>query len=113
VTERVYVPQRGDIAWLTLDPTLGHEQAGRRPVVVLSKGSYNERVGLMLCCPITSRAKGYPFECPLPPEGPVTGVALADQIKSVDFEQRSAEPAHKVPDDVVEVILARSRSMLT
>ena len=108
-----YVPQRGDIAWLTLDPTLGHEQAGRRPVVVLSKGSYNERVGIMLCCPITSRAKGYPFECALPKGGPVTGVALADQIKSVDFEERAAQFAQHLPDDVIEAILARSRSMLT
>src|SRR5208282_3786959 len=61
-----YIPQRGDAVWITLDPQAGHEQAGRRPALVLSPSAYNGRVGLALLCPITSQVKGYPFGVPLP-----------------------------------------------
>lgn len=61
-----YIPERGDAVWITLDPQAGHEQAGRRPALVLSPASYNDRVGLALLCPITSKVKGYPFEVALP-----------------------------------------------
>ncbi len=61
-----YVPDRGEAVWITLDPQAGHEQAGRRPALVLSPAAYNRRVGLALFCPITSQVKGYPFEVPLP-----------------------------------------------
>jgi mRNA interferase MazF len=80
--EVVYVPERGDAVWITLDPQAGHEQAGRRPALVLSPSSYNGRVGLALFCPITSRVKGCPFEIPLPAGSAVTGVVGADQAKS-------------------------------
>src|SRR5438132_4378211 len=83
-----YVPERGDAVWVTLDPQAGHEQAGRRPALVLSPASYNGRVGLALFLPITSRAKGYPFEVPLLDGAPVTGVVLADQVKSPDWPGR-------------------------
>src|SRR5437762_13948374 len=80
-----YVPERGDAVWLTLDPQAGHEQAGRRPALVLSPAAYNGRVGLALCCPITNQAKGYPFEVALPDGLAVSGVVLADQVKSLDW----------------------------
>jgi mRNA interferase MazF len=96
-----------------LDPTLGHEQAGRRPVIVLSLGAYNEKVGLMLCCPVASRAKGYPFEFPLPDGAPVAGVTLADQIKSVDWRERRADFAFRLPESVTAEVLRRARAMLS
>src|SRR6202795_4419165 len=74
-----YIPERGDAVWITLDPQAGHEQAGRRPALVLSPSAYNGRVGLALFCPITSQVKGYPFEVPLPAGMPVGGVVGADQ----------------------------------
>lgn len=107
------VPDRGDIVWLSLDPTLGHEQAGRRPVLVLSPALYNGRAGLAVVCPITSRSKGYPFEVALPRDLSVTGVALADHLRSVDWRERRAELACLAPAELVEDILARSRALLS
>lgn len=87
-----YVPDRGDIVRLDFTPQSGHEQAGRRPALVLSPLSYNRAAGLMLCCPVTSQVKGYPFEVALCPEGTskVTGVVLCDQIRSLDWQHRKA-----------------------
>src|SRR5438105_7801743 len=85
-----YVPRRGDAVWITLDPQAGHEQAGRRPALVLSPETYNGKVGLALLCPITNRGKGYPFEVVLPPGLAVTGVVLADQLKNLDWQVRRA-----------------------
>ena len=84
------VPDRGHAIWLTFDPQAGHEQAGRRPAVVLSPAAYNRRIGLIVACPVTSQAKGYPFEVPLPPDSAVTGVILSDRLKSVDWRVRQA-----------------------
>jgi mRNA interferase MazF len=80
-----YVPERGDTVWITLDPQADHEQAGRRPALVLSPAAYNGRVGLALLCPITSPVKGYPFEVPVPDGLAVAGVVGADQVKSLDW----------------------------
>jgi len=78
---KTVAPDRGDVVWIGLSPQAGHEQAGRRPVLVLSPLAYNQKVGLALCCPITSQQKGYPFEVELPADAPITGVILADQVK--------------------------------
>jgi mRNA interferase MazF len=67
------IPERGDAVWITLDPQAGHEQAERRPALVLSPSAYNGRVGLALFCPITSQVKGYPFEVPLPAGSTISG----------------------------------------
>jgi mRNA interferase MazF len=83
-----YIPDSGDVVWLEFDPQAGHEQAGRRPAVVLSPASYNGRVGMMLCCPTTTRIKGYPFEVAL--AGTPPSVVLADQVKSLDWRARKA-----------------------
>lgn len=85
-----YVPEAGDIVWLQFDPQAGHEQAGRRPAVVLSPASYNGRAGMMVCCPTTTRIKGYPFEIAI--AGSPPSVALADQVKSLDWCARNASP---------------------
>src|SRR5436190_22112077 len=97
-----YVPRRGDLVWLSFDPQAGHEQAGRRPAFVLSPDTYNRKTGLFLACPITSKVKGYPFEVALPSGLVVSGVILADQIKSLDWKARKAEFAAATGDDVIE-----------
>jgi mRNA interferase MazF len=102
-----YVPARGDLIWLQFDPHAGHEQAGHRPVVVVSPGSYNRRVGLALCCPVTSHVKGYPFEVVLPPGLGVEGAILSDQIKSLDWRVRKARRIGHVPPDVLEEIVGK------
>jgi mRNA interferase MazF len=84
-----YVPDAGDIVWLTFDPQLGHEQAGHRAAVVLSPAAYNGKTGLMLCCPTTTRIKGYPFEVRI--AGEPESVALSDQVKSLDWRARKAK----------------------
>ena len=86
-----YVPDRGDIVWLEFTPHAGHEQAGRRPALVLSPRNYNKRSSLALFCPITSRVRGYPFEVQLPASGTITGVVLADQLRSQDWRARHAK----------------------
>src|SRR6202521_1286841 len=95
--EMGYVPERGDIVWISLNPQAGHEQAGRRPAVVVSPKSYNGKVGLGLFCPITSQVKGYPFEVAVPQGLPVGGVVLADQVKSLDWRAREVEFAGRLP----------------
>ena len=107
-----YVPGRGDIVWLQFTPQAGHEQAGRRPALVLSPRAYNQRVGLALFCPVTSHVKGYPFEVPLPPGGQVEGCILADQIKSLDWRSRRATRISTVPDEIFNETLGRILSLL-
>ena len=107
-----YVPRRGDAIWITLDPQTGHEQAGRRPALVLSPASYNGRVGLALLCPITSQVKGYPFEVALPRGLSVKGVVLADQVKNLDWRVRRAARICSVPKDAVVQVLNRLNVLL-
>lgn len=107
-----YVPRRGDAVWLQFNPQAGSEQAGRRPAVVISPEAYNRRVGLMICCPITNQQKGYPFEVALPDGVGVTGVILSDQVKSLDWRARQADFISALPDDVVEDVLAKLRTLL-
>jgi mRNA interferase MazF len=107
-----YVPERGDAVWITLDPQAGHEQAGRRPALVLSPAAYNGRVGLALLCPITGQVKGYPFEVALPEGLAVSGVVLADQIKSLDWRERKATRICTVPEEVMNYVLSRLNTLL-
>ena len=107
-----YVPERGDAVWITFDPQAGHEQAGRRPALVLSPATYNGPAKLALCCPITSRLKGYPFEIALPAGLPVKGVILTDQIKSLDWEARLISRICSVPDELVARVGRRLRTLL-
>lgn len=109
---RAYVPERGDVVWIALNPQAGHEQAGRRPAVVVSPSAYNGKVGLGLFCPITSRAKGYPFEVALPNGLGVRGVVLADQVKSLDWRVRRAELVGRLPDDVCAEVVGKLATLL-
>lgn len=107
-----YVPERGDVVWISLNPQAGHEQARRRPAVVVSPRSYNAKVGLGLFCPITSHAKGYPFEVSLPAGLSVTGVVLADQVKSLDWRVRDAEFAGRLPGNTSAEVVGKLASLL-
>ena len=107
VAAPAYVPRRGDVVWLTFNPQAGHEQAGRRPAVVLSPNAYNAKVGLALLCPITSQVKGYPFEVILPQGLAVSGAILADQVKSLDWQTRTAELICVLPSAIVSEVLQK------
>ena len=108
---RRYVPDAGDLVWLTFDPQVGH-QRGRRPALILSPRTYNAKARLAIACPITSQAKGYPFEVPLPPSGPVTGVVLADHVKNLDWEVRRVQFAAHADPDVLTDVRERLRVLL-
>lgn len=108
----IYVPERGDAVWLDFNPQAGHEQAGRRPAVISSPSAYNQRVKLALSCPITSRVKGYPFEVLIPKGNGVTGVILADQVKNLDWQVRRAELITRLPDEVVDEVLRKLKTLL-
>jgi len=97
-----YVPARGDLVWLRFNPEAGHEQAGHRPALVISPSSYNRRVGLALCCPVTSQVKGYPFEVLLPEGLGVEGAVLSDQLESLDWRARKARRIASVPTSVLQ-----------
>jgi mRNA interferase MazF len=105
-------PDRGDIVWITMNPTVGHEQMGRRPALVLSPASYNSKVGLAILCPITSQVKGYPFEVKIPKGLPVDGVILSDQAKSLDWRSRGAELACRVSAECTAEALYRLGRLL-
>lgn len=106
----IYVPDAGDIVWLQFNPQAGHEQADNRPAVVLSPAAYNRRTGLMLCCPMTTQIKGYPFEV-------VVGVdresaVLSDQVKSVDWRARGAEFKGRVEAGVLSEVRRRAIALI-
>ena len=107
-----YVPERGELVWLDFDPQAGREQAGRRPALVVSPKSYNARSGLALFCPVTSRVKGYPFEVGLPDGSAVSGVILADQVRSLDYRQRRVEHAGQAPAGVLTEVRAKLRVLI-
>ena len=109
---RKYVPDRGDVVWLQFTPQAGHEQAGHRPALVLSPASYNRRSGLMPCCPITSRVKGYPFEVALGEGQDLAGVVLADQVKSLDWKARQASKKGKASSQVMAETLSKLHTLL-
>jgi mRNA interferase MazF len=107
-----YVPRRGDAVWIDFDPQAGHEQAGRRPAIVLSPAEYNRRVGLAIFCPITTRAKGYPFEVSIPDGLPISGVVLADQARNFDWRVRKAKLIAQLPAAVVDQVSAKLRVLI-
>ena len=112
MVSEAYVPRRGDIVWISFSPHAGHEQAGRRPGLVVSPMAYNERSGLALFCPVTSRSKSYPFEVALPHDSVITGVVLADQMKSLDWQARQADFACRTTIEVVRAVLSRIDALL-
>ena len=112
MSKRSYVPDRGDIVWLQFNPQVGHEQAGHRPALVLSPASYNRRSGLMLCCPMTSQRKGYPFEVVITVDTDRESVVLADQVKSLDWRVRKAVKKGSATIDVIAETLSKLQALL-
>lgn len=102
-----YVPWRGDVVWVDLEPHRGSEQAGHRPAVVLSHSEYNRDTGLAILCAITTQAKGYPFEVSIPVGLDVEGVVLADQVRCVAWRERRATFICEMPDETVEEVLQK------
>ena len=107
-----YVPDAGDLVWLTFDPQAGHEQGGRRPALILSPREYNAKARLALACPITSQRKGYPFEVALPEGQSIAGVVLADHVKNLDWQARKAAFESKAPAVLVAEVRERLRPLL-
>jgi mRNA interferase MazF len=99
-----YIPERGDLVWLQFNPQSGHEQAGRRPALTLSPKAYNQKVGLVIFCPVTSQEKGYPFEVEIK-EGKIQGAILADQVKSLDWRKREVKFIAKAPIKVINEVI--------
>ena len=108
-----YIPERGDLVWLQFTPKSGHEQAGKRPALVISPASYNRKVGLSLFCPVTSKRKGYPFEVSLPQDLPIEGVILSDQVKSLDWQYRQATFICKVSKETLTEVVSKIQLLLS
>jgi mRNA interferase MazF len=106
------VPDRGHVVVVDFISQSGVEQAGRRPALVLSPSTYNEKSGLCLCCPITSKTKGYPFEVPLPRTTETTGVILADHLRSLDWVARRAKIIGRVEQRIVEQVFQKLEPLL-
>jgi len=112
VMPRRFIPDRGDFVWLQFNPQAGHEQAGRRPALVLSPASYNRKVGLALVCPVTSAVKGYPFEVIVPDGFKIRGAILSDQVRNIDWKVRQARLISRAPDLLLNKVLARIYAIL-
>jgi mRNA interferase MazF len=104
------LPEAGDLVWLDFDPQAGHEQAGQRPVLVLSPAAYHGRTGLMVCCPLTTRVKGCPFEVPL--RAAPGSVVLADQVKSLDWRARKARRKGRATQAELAEVRSRLRALI-
>ena len=111
MASRAYVPDVGDVAWLRFDPQAGHEQAGYRPALVMSPALYNGKSGLMVCCPLSTKIKGYPFEVLVHLDGQ-DSVVLSDQVKSLDWKIRRAMKMGSVSESVVLAVRARIKALL-
>jgi len=107
---RARVPDAGDIVWLEFSPQAGHEQAGHRPALVLSPAAYNDKTGMMICCPMTTQIKGYPFEVVVAANPP--GAVLSDQVKSLDWRARRASRKGRVAADVLAEVRGKIRALI-
>ena len=107
-----YIPVRGDIVWLCFDPQAGHEQSGYRPAVVVSPAAYNGKTGLMICCPMTTQIKGYPFEV-LVEGSAINGAILSDQVKSLNWQAREAEKKGRVSKETLQELLDKLNMLLS
>ncbi len=108
---RAYVPDTGQVVWLEFDPQAGHEQAGHRPALVISPSSYNAKSGLMVCCPLTIKVKGHPFEV-MTRIDDVDCAVLSDQVKSLDWKVRRAKKKGQVSDEVMIHVRAKIKALL-
>ncbi len=110
--KKIFIPDRGDIIWITFNPQAGHEQAGRRPALVISPVAYNGKVGLAILCPVTNQIKGYPFEVAIPEGLKVTGAILSDQVKNLDWKARESEFLCKLPNAATQEVLKKLNTLI-
>lgn len=108
---RRFIPDAGDIVWLEFSPQAGHEQAGHRPALVLSPAAYNNKTGTMLCCPMTTQIKGYPFEVIIQAKN-ASGAVLSDQVKNLDWKARKATPKGKVTAEELDEVRAKIAALI-
>ena len=108
---RRFVPDAGDIVWLEFSPQARHEQAGRRPALVLSPSAYNSKTGTMVCCPVTTQIKGYPFEVIINAKD-VSGAVLSDQVKNLDWRARKATPKGKASVEELDEVRAKIATLM-
>jgi mRNA interferase MazF len=111
MVKKNYIPERGDIVWLNFNPQSGHEQKGKRPALVISPKSYNDKTGLALFCPITGKIKGYPFEVEID-NAKITGAVLADQIKSLDWKTRDIQFIKKETSAIIDEVIDKISALL-
>ncbi|CAM3697888.1 endoribonuclease MazF [Polynucleobacter arcticus] len=109
---KAYIPNAGDIVWLEFDPQAGHEQAGRRPAVVLTPEAYNKKTNLMICCPLTTKIKGYPFEV-LVEIDDIQSAILSDQVKSLDWKIRKAKYKGTVSTFALAEVRSKAKALLS
>ena len=112
MSRRAFIPDRGDLIWITLNPVAGHEQAGGRPALVVSPKSYNHKTGLCILCPATRRKKGYPFEVVSTAPDGQESVLLSDHLRNVDWRDRKAELMYRVSPEVLSAVVARITALL-
>ncbi len=107
----VYTPKRGDVVWLDFDPQKGKEIKKVRPALVISPHEYNIKTGIALFMPITSKIKGYPFEVVIKSKQ-IEGAILCDQIRSLDWRARTAALICKIPDALLDDVLAKLLTLI-
>jgi mRNA interferase MazF len=112
VKSQLYIPDKGDVIWLNFNPQTGHEQAGKRPAMVVTPMQYNKVTGLGLFCPVTSKIKNYPFEVKIPEGFGISGVILADHVKNLDWKAREAELIFSLPKDIFNEVISKFKVLI-
>lgn len=107
-----YVPERGDIVWMVLEPRVGHEQSGRRPVIVISPKELALHTNITVICPITSKIIGLPYEVILA-DTKTSGAILPFHVRSVDFRIRKAKYIEKAPEDILNKTVRGVQNVIT
>lgn len=107
-----YIPARGDIIKLDFDPTLGREQAGFRPALIITQKQFNQATRLALACPITSQIKGFPLEVVLPDGLITSGVILVFQVKTIDWHERKVKYIESLPPEMMAEVTAKLHALI-
>lgn len=104
--------EAGDVVWVVFDPAIGHEQAGRRPALVVSSSEYNQRSNYIIVCPISRNVQPWPFKVLIPENTSTSGAILVDQVKSIDREQRVVRRADRVSERVLSEVRSKLAALM-